>query len=59
MNREQILEAIQSLAKSQGFYGRLLQQINEAEEDVREGFLSELEFKNFKDTVDLVLYLEA
>lgn len=59
MNREQILSAITELAKSQGFYCRLLHAIYSASEEDREEFLSRLEAQNFKDVVDLVLYLES
>lgn len=58
MNREEILNTIRMLAKSQGLYGRLLRDIENAPEDVREEYLSKLERQNFKEPVDLVLYLE-
>lgn len=54
MNREQILSAIRELAKSQGFYGRLLCQIEETP-----AILDELENRNFKDVVDMVMYIEC
>ena len=54
MNKEQILEVIKSLAKSQGFYGRLLEHINE-----NPSYLDFLEKQNFKDSVDFVLYMEG
>jgi hypothetical protein len=59
MNREQILETFRQLAQSQGFYGRLLTQIDNANEEDREEFLCNLEEQNFSDVVDLVLYLES
>lgn len=59
MGREQIIDTIKNLAKSQGFYSRLLNCINNARDEEREAFLSELEEQKFKDTVDLVIYLEA
>lgn len=52
MNREQILDCLQELAQSQGFYGRLLR-------DMSEEFLSELEAQKFGDMLDLVLYIES
>ena len=58
MYREQILEAIRSLAKSQGFYSRLLECIEESSEEERNTFFTHLESCNFKDVVDLVIYLE-
>lgn len=54
MTREEILEAIKDLAKSQGYYGRILRAI---EED--ETILDTLEEQNFNDVVDMVLYLES
>ena len=59
MNRYQILEVIETLAKSQGFYGRLLESINDATEEQREAFFTELEEQGFVDAVDLVMYLEG
>ena len=59
MNRDEIREVFKQLAMSQGFYGRLLRQIDEADEDVRENFWKDLEDQNFKDSVDLILYIEC
>ena len=59
MNREQILDAFRSLAMSQGFYGRLLKQINDVDEETREAFLSDLESRNFSNVVDLVMWIEG
>jgi len=53
MNKEAILDTIKSLAKSQGFYGRLLRDINEYPE-----ILDELVEQKFKEPLDLILYLE-
>ena len=54
MNKDEILEAISSLASSQGFYQRLYNEIlNDPE------YLDYLESLHFKDAVDLVLYLEG
>lgn len=54
MNKEQILDVIKSLAKSQGFYGRLLEHINE-----EPTYLNFLEKQNFKDAIDFILYMES
>lgn len=59
MNKEQILAAIKDLAKSQGFYSRLLGSIEEADEETRNKFLRNLEAQKFRDVVDLVIYLES
>jgi hypothetical protein len=58
MKREEILNTFRQLAQGQGFYGRLLNSLEEANEESRESFLKELEGQNFKDPVDLVLYIE-
>lgn len=49
MTKQDIKENISMLAKSQGFYGRLLNQIEE-DEAVQEGW---------KDAVDMVLAIEC
>lgn len=54
MTKEQILNTIKSLAMSQGFYGRLLRDINDDE-----SILDELVAQNFADSLDLVMYLES
>lgn len=53
MKREEILNHIKFLAKSKGFYGRLYEQIIGNEEA-----LSYLEEQNFKDLLDLIIFLE-
>lgn len=53
MNKQEILETLQTLAKSQGFYRRLLFNINENPE-----ILDILEQQKFKDALDLVFFLE-
>ena len=59
MKRDQIIDTFKSLACSQGFYGRLLAAINDADEDSREEFFAELEAQNFRDPLDLILYIEG
>lgn len=54
MTKDQILDAIKSLAMSQGFYGRLLSEIDENPD-----ILDELEEQRFSDSVDMVMYLEC
>ena len=58
MKRDEILGAIKALAKSQGFYGRLLKQVEKAPEKERETFFSVLEAENFQDVVALCLFFE-
>lgn len=62
MKRNDILNAIQELAYSQGFYGRLLRSIMELKrenEDSYEMLMQELEDQHFSDTVDMVLFFEC
>lgn len=53
MNRDEILNTIKSLASSQGFYGRLYEQLYDNDDS-----LEYLERQNFKDPVDLIMFLE-
>jgi hypothetical protein len=53
MNKQEIYSTIKSLASSQGFYGRILDQIDDHPE-----ILDILEAQNFTDIVDLIMYLE-
>lgn len=62
MNREQILDAFRTLSRSQGCYGRILRSLNEVKENdpqAYENYMTVLESKNFKDTVDLVMFYEG
>ena len=62
MNAVQVIEVIKDLAKSQGFYSRMWQSIQEnilTDEDEYENFQQFCEQQNFKDAVDLVLFFET
>lgn len=59
MKRDEILEVFQSLARSQGMYGRILRLIDRMTDEEREVMWQELETQNFEDAVDLVLYIEG
>lgn len=62
MDREDILNAIQELAYSQGFYGRLLRfftELKEEDPDKYEEVMQELEAQKFGDTLDMVLFFEC
>lgn len=54
MKKAQILATIKSLAMSQGFYCRVLQEI---EDDPT--ILDKLEAQNFKDELDMILFFEC
>ena len=53
MNKQEIMEAIKSLAMSQGFYGRLYRTLKENPEA-----LEFLEKQNFKKPIDIIMFLE-
>lgn len=62
MDIEQIMAAIRSLAESQGFYGRLYNELREMQTndpDQWEEVKNTLEAQNFNDTLDMVMYFES
>ena len=59
---EQVVEVIEMLSYSQGFYGRLLDEIlyiEENEPDKYEVFKTIIEQQGFNDPVDVVLFFEG
>ncbi len=58
MNKDEILSAIERLANSQGFYGRLYTALTSGSDEA-EAYLIELENMKFADVVDLILYIEG
>lgn len=58
MSREEILSTIKNLARSQGSYGRMYQFLTSGSEEA-EDMLQDLEDQCFKDTIDMVMYLEG
>lgn len=62
MKIKEIKETIKSLASSQGFYGRLLANMETMEEMFPQDYAElvvELESQNFQNAVDLVMYFEC
>ena len=59
MNRYQIENLLQTLAMSQGRYGRLLDEIYSAPEDEQDRFWDNMEAQNFGGDLDVILYLEG
>ena len=62
MKMDKILETIKNLARSQGSYGRMYNDLMAIQEDNPEKYeeiVDELERQNFADAVALVMYLEA
>lgn len=58
MNKEQILAAIKELSQSQGSYGRLYRELTSGS-SAAEQALSLMVKQNFKDVVEMVLWLEC
>ena len=58
MSKQEILSTISNLSMSQGFYGRLYRFLTDGSDEA-EKCLVELEKQNFKDSVDLVMYIEC
>ena len=59
---DEIMNFIGEMSYSQGFYGRLYRDIKELEKNDEESYarlVEELESQNFKDNLDLVMYLEG
>ena len=59
MKREEIMETIKTLASSQGLYSRLYRDLMALDEDKYNEVMTELESQNFKDGVDLIMYIEC
>ena len=59
MEREEIMETIKSLASSQGLYSRLYRDLMELDEEKYNEVMTELESQNFKDGIDLIMYIEC
>lgn len=62
MNVLQVIEVIQQLSHSQGFYCRLLETIldmHQNDMEQFEHFKEVVEAQNFRDPVDVVLYFES
>lgn len=57
MTRKEVYEVIESMAVSQGFYGRLLSRLNEVGEDVANEFLDS--FADCKDMIDVIMKIEG
>lgn len=58
MTFNQIIDGIEDLARSQGFYGRLLDDIFILPEEDLERLAIEWEAQNFSDMLDFILYIE-
>lgn len=57
MSRYQIKNTLEILAKSQGFYGRLLNSIETS--PYSDEIWQQLEDANFNDEIDIILFFES
>lgn len=58
MKYEDFLKNIETLAQSQGYYGRLLRQLEELDNEELEKVKTQIEELNFKDMLDIIMYFE-
>ena len=58
-NQKLFADTILTFMNSQGFYSRLYRVINELDEDDFDELSNTLEKQNFKDTLDVVFWLEC
>lgn len=59
---DDVFDVIYSLSQSQGFYGRLLRDLEELrneDEDTWNNFVTEIESQEFTSPLDVVLYFEG
>lgn len=62
MTKQDILDTIKDLSRSQGLYQRLWDSIQHTKEDYPESYeqyMEHLQQQHFKDPVDLVMYFEC
>lgn len=59
MSRNDVYDLICMLAKEQGFYGRMLHEIEELDEDSKERFWFFIEKLDFKDPLEFVMWAEG
>lgn len=59
MTFEKVLEIVRELSYSQGFYGRLLRNMQEMDEEQRKELEEDFEYNKVKDSMDLIFYFEC
>lgn len=62
MKREEILRLFRSLSKGNGYYGRLVKDLEELKEintESYESIMLDLENQNFQTPLDVVLFVEG
>lgn len=58
VTQNQVREWIVELAKSQGFYGRLLREFDEVDAKIRRKFMNCLHKNKVQSILDFVIYIE-
>lgn len=59
MTFEKALKIVRDLSYSQGFYGRLLRNMQEMDEEQRKELEQDFEYNKVKDSMDLIFYFEC
>lgn len=59
MTKDQIMDTIRTLAKSQGFYARILRILENSSDETCDAFLKGAEEYGVYDAIDLINYLEG
>lgn len=57
MSGKEVYAIIEAMASSQGFYGRLLERLNEVPEETVNNFLDS--FADCKDIIDVIMVIEG
>lgn len=58
ITENEVLGWMESLARSQGLYGRLLRAYHEADEEGREAFINAINEAGVKDSLDFIFFIE-
>lgn len=59
MSFDDVYDLISSLARSQGFYGRLKRDIDSLDEEDYCEFVQMIEDQDFQDDIDVILFFES
>ena len=59
MTAKDVINVIEELSQSQGFYGRLLRDIKSLNANDFREFCRVIEEQNFRDSLDVVLFFEC
>ena len=59
LSASEIYDGIKLLSRSQGFYGRILETLDEMDDSERQETLEKLESRHYSDIVEMVMDLES